>query len=448
MNFNTEVFKASMHVIKLLNDAGHKAFYAGGSVRDFVLNKTPKDFDIATSALPDEVSRLFPKTIEVGKAFGVVIVIIEDFQFEVTTFRSEGNYRDGRHPEWIKFCTHQEDISRRDFTINGMLYDPINNNLIDLVGGKQDIQNRVVRSIGDPMKRFEEDKLRMMRAIRFSCQLEFSIDNKTLEAVKILSDKIIEVSRERIRDELKHILVSNKRSLGIKLLIDSGLMQYIIPEICRMSGVEQPQEFHPEGDVLVHTLIALDILKRPSFELAMGVMLHDVGKPNTSEFFDGRIRFNGHEYVGEQIADKICRDLKFSREESDKIKFLVANHMKFKDVSNMRESTLRRFMSEQWFEDLTKLCYADVMASHKDLSPLEFIEKASEKFKQEDLMPKPLLRGQDLLDLGVSPGPVFKEILTKVEDLQLERKISEKDQAIKYVKDNWKELFSGLKNNN
>lgn len=428
------LYSGALQVLRTLRSAGYEALFAGGCVRDRILGIAPKDYDIATNALPDQVSALFARTVLVGKAFGVVKVVLDDQVVEVATYRTEGRYLDGRRPEWVKFATAREDVLRRDFTINGMLLDPVADAIVDYVGGQEDLRRRIIRTIGNPNDRFEEDKLRMLRAVRFSCQLDFPVEASAVDAIRARAAQIAQVSHERITEELKRILISPRRSRGMQHLLDWGLLQHILPELGAMVGVAQPPEFHPEGDVWVHTLLALDQLQNPDFVLAMGTLLHDVGKPPTYSVDGARIRFNGHDSRGEQMALEICKRLRLSNEETERIAYLVGSHMKFKDVAQMRPSTLKRFLSHPYFEELKKMCRADILAASKDLGSIEFVEKIQKEMPLRELRPAPLIGGRDLIDLGLSPGPLFTEILKRVEDSQLEGEISTREQALDFVR--------------
>lgn len=431
------LLSGALDVLRKIRSAGFEAYFAGGCVRDRILGIPPKDYDIVTNALPDQIGALFHKTVMVGKAFGVVKVVLRDQDVEVATYRTEGRYLDGRHPEWVKFATAREDVLRRDFTINGMLLDPIEDKVLDYVGGREDLRQRVIRTIGDPNARFEEDKLRMLRAARFACQLDFSVDVRLIDAVRVRAEEITQVSFERIRDELKHILLTPRRSRGVQHLLDWGLLKPILPELCAMVGVAQPPEFHPEGDVWVHTLLALDQLSSPGFVMALATLLHDVGKPATFSMDGTRIRFNGHDVKGEEMSREIGQRLKLKNEEIERIAYLVGNHMKFKDVMQMRPSTLKRFLSHPYFEDLKTMCRADIMAAGKDVSSLEFVERVQKAMTREELRPPPLLSGKDLLGLGLAPGPLFAQILKRVEDLQLEGGLRDREEALEFVKKNY-----------
>lgn len=436
-------FKAAIAVLRRLRDAGHETYFAGGCVRDLLRGLSPKDYDIATAARPEQVAALFPRTVEVGRAFGVIKVLIDGNEIEVTTFRSEGPYVDGRRPESVTFTTAEEDVRRRDFTINGLLWDPIEKKVLDFVGGQEDLKNRILRAIGDPSLRFEEDRLRMMRAIRFACQIGLKIEEATYAAIRAHSSGIVTISMERIRDEFKGILLSDRRSAGIEMLAETGLLRYFLPEVLALRGVAQPPEFHPEGDVWTHTLLALDQLKEPTFALALGTLLHDIAKPLTQTFDGNRIRFNGHDVRGASMARDICRRLRLSAEETECVEYLVASHMKFKDVRQMRESTLRRFLSEPHFPDLVRMCEADVLASNKDFSALEYVKTARERFSREPLRPPRLVSGYDLIQMGLTPGPIFSKILNELEDLQLEGKLSTREEALRTARRRVQEIAPG-----
>ncbi|MCK4908740.1 MAG: CCA tRNA nucleotidyltransferase [Planctomycetes bacterium] len=423
----------ALSVIKRLTRSGYQAFFAGGCVRDQLRGKQPIDYDIATDARPNQVIKLFKKTIAVGKAFGVIKVLIGGFEFEITTFRSEGPYRDGRHPSKVTFTDLAHDVQRRDFTINGMAFDPFKRKVIDLVHGRQDLKKKIVRAIGDPLQRFREDKLRMLRAVRFATELNFTIEPKTKGAIKKTVRQISQVSAERIREELKKILLSPHRARGIKLLDDTGLLKRILPEVARMKGVKQPPQFHPEGDVYIHTLITLGHLKNPSWELALATLLHDVGKPPTFMITD-RIRFHEHERVGSEMAEQICQRLKLSNAEKEKVMWLIDRHMVFKDAEKMRVSTLKRLFRAPHYQDLAELHRVDRLASDLDLAPHRFCARLYKKLSKEDLKPPPLINGHDLIKLGLKPGPVFSRILKKVESAQLEKEISTKRQALKLAR--------------
>lgn len=405
-------------IVKNLTDAGFVAYLAGGCVRDLIIGLKPKDYDIATNASPEQIMQLFKRTVPVGAQFGVVKVLLNHESYEVATFR-------GKNAE--------EDVLKRDFTINGLLYDLIQRRVIDYVGGLKDIQNKLIRAIGDPRDRFEEDKLRMMRSIRLAARYGYRIEEKTFEAVQQLAHKIKEVSPERIRDELVKILTEGNAAMGIQLLQESGLLVHILPEVSRMKGVPQPPEFHPEGDVWTHTVKMLENLQNPTPELAMAVLLHDVGKPVTFKIND-RIRFDGHAEVGAGIALEICQRLRFSGKETEKIVQLVRDHLQFLNVKKMRPSTLKRFLRGEHLQDLLELHRLDSISSHQNLENWEFCKEQLAILGKEALNPPPLVRGKDLIAMGYTPGPIFREILNFVEEAQLEGKISSREEALELVK--------------
>ncbi len=427
----------AVKIVKKLCDAGHQAYFAGGCVRDMVMGNEPTDYDITTNAKPEEVQKLFKKTVAVGAQFGVVLVIVDGKQFEVATFRTEGPYSDGRRPDSVAFATAKEDVKRRDFTINGLLYDPLKDEVLDYVDGKRDIEKKIIRTIGEPLERFEEDKLRMIRAVRFASQLDFKIDEKTFDGIKKLADKITVVSWERIGDELTKIVTGNNRGRALQLLADTTLLRYIMPEVEKMIGVPQPEAFHPEGDVFEHTKLTLDQLDKPSDILAFATLFHDIGKPLTFEVTD-RIRFSNHDVVGTEITNNICRRLKFSNEKRKKIASIVANHMRFMHAMEMRESKLKKLLQRDTFLEELELHRADCLASHRNLDIYNFLKEKYEELGEEEIKPEPLINGNDLIELGLSPGPIFKEILTKVEEMQLENKLKSKKKALEWVKKNYK----------
>ena len=429
-------YQAAVSIVRKLKATGHEAYLVGGCVRDLLMKRPPKDFDIATSAKPEEVARLFPKTIPIGVQFGVQMVIQAGMSFEVATFRMDQDYHDGRHPEGVVFTDPKEDALRRDFTVNGLFYDPLKRQVIDFVGGREDLKRRKIRAIGDSGKRFTEDRLRMIRAVRFAAVLDFEIDGETFKAVQEGSRHIIQVSPERIREELLKLFTGPHPGRGLELLESSGLLQVILPEVARMRGVAQPPEFHPEGDVFVHTKLLLDLLAHPSAILAIGALLHDVGKPQTFRIAD-RIRFDGHDRVGRRMAEEICRRFRFSNADCEAITELVGDHMRFKDVRQMRLSTLKRFMAKPTFEEELKLHRADCLASHGDLTNWRFLRRKLKELPAEEIKPKPLVDGHDLLKLGYPQGPVIGSILKAVEEKQLEKELSSKPEALAWVGENF-----------
>ncbi|MBI3611100.1 MAG: CCA tRNA nucleotidyltransferase [Nitrospirae bacterium] len=426
----------AVEIVKVLRGAGFRAYWAGGCVRDLVMGHEPQDYDVATDARPDQVMKLFPKTVPVGVSFGVVKVLADESEFEVATFRSDGRYLDGRHPVEVHYSSDREDAARRDFTINGMFYDPVKREIIDYVEGRRDIKAGIIRAIGNPRERFEEDKLRLMRAVRFAARFEYTIDPQTYEAIKERAGEIVQISAERIRDELKKMLTGPNPSGSISLLLETGLLSAILPEVTAMAGVEQPKEFHPEGDVLTHTLLLLKNLDRPSFELALAAMLHDVGKPPTftpPKADRDRIRFDGHCEVGARMAEAICERLRLSNEQTERVVELVRDHLRFKDVQQMRESTLKRFLRRPGFPDHLELHRLDCLASHGDLTNWEFCKQKLTELGPEEMRPERLLTGDDLIRMGYSPGPIFSEILTRVEDAQLEGRIKTREEAVEWT---------------
>jgi poly(A) polymerase len=423
-------------IVRKLRAAGHVAYYAGGCVRDLLSEQAPKDIDIATDARPDAVQKMFPRTYAVGAHFGVIVVLENDFQFEVATFRSDGAYIDGRHPVEVHFATAKEDAARRDFTINGMFFDPEKEEVIDFVGGREDLKSRLIRAIGDPAQRFAEDRLRMLRAVRFATVLGFEIDPATWNAIVASAVSITQISAERIREELVKIFLSPNRARGWDLLDASGLMRAILPEIEAMKGCEQPPQFHPEGDVFKHTRIMIKMLPpEASLPLVFSVLFHDVAKPSTAVVDDeGRIRFNGHDRIGAEMTEAIMERLRFSRAEIDATVEAVRQHMVFKDVPNMRVAKLKRFMARPTFEDELELHRVDCASSHAMLDNYEFLLKKKEEFANEPIIPPPLVRGDDLIAMGLKPGPNFGEILEAVETRQLEGALKDRDEALKWVR--------------
>ena len=425
------------NIVRKLRSAGHVAYYAGGSVRDLLRGQVPKDIDVATDARPKVVQKMFPRTYAVGAHFGVIVVLEEGFQFEVATFRSDGAYLDGRRPAEVHFSTAEEDAARRDFTINGMFFDPEKAEVIDFVGGRADLEARLIRAIGDPAQRFAEDRLRILRAVRFATVLGFEIEPSTWEAVVAYASSISEISAERIREELVRIFLSPNRARGWDLLDASGLMRFVLPELDAMKGCEQPPQFHPEGDVFKHTRIMLEMLPaEASLPLVFSVLFHDIGKPPTAAVDEeGRIRFNGHDRIGAEMAEAIMERLRFSRTEIDATVEAVRQHMVFKDVPNMRVAKLKRFMARPTFEDELELHRVDCASSHALLDNYEFLLKKKEEFANEPIIPPPLVRGDDLIELGLKPGPQFGEILEAVETRQLEGALTNREEALAWVKE-------------
>jgi poly(A) polymerase len=428
--------KAARKIAERLRDRGHIAYFAGGCVRDMVRGLTPKDYDIATDARPENVRTLFPRTYAVGAHFGVIIVLEDGFQFEVATFRSDEAYIDGRHPIAVHFSSPEEDARRRDFTINGMFLDPASDQVIDLVGGQVDIGAKLVRAIGEPAQRFAEDRLRMLRAVRFATALDYQIDKRTWDALVASASSINQISAERIREELVRIFLSSNRVRGWDLLDASGLMSAILPELEAMKGVLQPEQFHPEGDVFVHTRLMLSLLPESvSIPLVFAVLFHDVAKPVTARVDEtGRIRFNEHDRIGAEMTEAIMRRLRFSGAEIEATVEMVRQHMVFKDAPKMRIAKLKRFMARPTFDEELELHGVDCESSHRMLDNYEFLVSKREEFANEPIIPPPLVRGDDLIAFGLKPGPKFGEILEAVETRQLEGKLRTRDEALDWVK--------------
>jgi poly(A) polymerase len=423
------------NIVERLRASGHTAWFVGGCVRDLLLGRAAKDFDVATSAQPDELLRLFPGAGQVGAHFGVVLVREDGAQVEVATFRSDLEYADGRRPEGVRFETDpRQDALRRDFTINALFLDPASGEVLDFTGGKADLEAKLIRAIGDPEQRFREDRLRLLRAVRFAARLGFTIDAETFRAMQRLAPLIHSVSAERVRDEIGRILTEGGARRGFELLDASGLLREILPEVAAMKGVAQPPEFHPEGDVWIHTLTMLERLREPSLTLALGVLLHDVGKPPTFRVAE-RIRFDGHVEKGVELAQSILTRLRFSHDVIEQTEALIANHMKFKDVPRMRESTLKRFLRLPDFEEHMALHRVDCLSSHGDLGNYEFLRSKQRELPPGQLKPAPLVTGKDLIAAGYRPGPMFGVVLGDIEDAQLEGRISTPDEALRMAKE-------------
>ena len=452
--FNSGKRETAVRIVKTLRAAGHQAYFAGGCVRDMLLGVEAKDFDVATSATPNVVMGLFEKTYSVGAHFGVVLVCKPDGEggeiaTEVATFRHDGAYSDGRRPDAVRFSTDpREDVLRRDFTINGMLLDPVVFEetgdaaaaTLDYVNGREDLANGIVRAIGDPALRFAEDKLRMLRGVRFASRLEFEIEQRTMAAIRAAAPEIGQVSSERIRDELTLMLTEGHARRAFELLDATGLLEKVLPEVVKMHGVKQPPQFHPEGDVWVHTMLLLEKLKPGvSATLAWGALLHDVGKPATfrppdPKKKDDRIRFDGHVEVGVRIAEEVLGRLRFSNEDTEQIVALVKNHMRFGDILQMRESTLKRFLRLPKFDEHLALHWMDASSAHGDLRLYEFAKERLEATPVETMRPKLLVTGRDLIDAGFRPGPEFKAMLDAAEDAQLEGRATTTEEGLAVVR--------------
>ncbi|HTQ54870.1 MAG TPA: CCA tRNA nucleotidyltransferase [Bryobacteraceae bacterium] len=421
-------------IVARLRASGHQAYLVGGCVRDLLLGRTPKDFDVATEARPDRITELFERSEQVGAHFGVVLVRENTAQVEVATFRSDASYSDGRRPDAVCFeASPRQDVMRRDFTINALLLDPDTNEVLDFAGGRADLSRRLIRAIGDADARFREDHLRLIRAVRFAARLGFEIEPQTLAALQRLHRLILRVAPERIRDELVRILTEGGARRGFELLDATGLLGDLLPEVAAMKGVAQPPEFHPEGDVWTHTLLLLERLRSPTPTLAMGALLHDVGKPPAFRVAD-RIRFDGHVEEGVRLARGILGRLRFSNEQAEMIEALIANHMRFKDTGKMRESTLKRFLRMENFAEHLELHRLDCLASNGRLETYKRVCARLAEMGEEELRPKLLLSGRDLIEAGYQPGPQFATMLAALEDAQLEGRVKNRDEALALVR--------------
>jgi len=433
----------AISVVRRLRESGHQAYLCGGCVRDLLLKRKPADYDVTTDATPEQVMRIFPQTYAVGAQFGVVLIPLpkdeiskdENDAVEVATFRSDIGYSDGRHPDQVRYSNDpREDVARRDFTINGLLFDPITDEVLDFVDGRKDLEAGIVRTIGDPEQRLAEDKLRMLRAVRFAARFDYQIEPKTMRAIQKLAPQIRQVSRERVRDELTKMLTEGRARQAFSLLDETRLLPEVLPEISAMKGVEQPPQYHPEGDVFIHTLLLLDKLPQPCPPtLAWGALLHDVGKPATFRVAPDRIRFDGHVEVGIKMGEAICRRLRFSNEDTEQILALIQHHMRFGQVLLMKESTLKKFLRLPRFDEHLELHRLDCESSHGLLTAYDFARDKLNSTPPEVMRPEPLINGNDLIAAGYSPGPQFKEILSAVEDLQLEGTLSNREQALRFV---------------
>jgi tRNA nucleotidyltransferase/poly(A) polymerase len=431
---------AATDIARRLQAAGHTTYFAGGCVRDELLGHPPHDFDLATSAKPTEVQKLFLHTQAVGAHFGVILVMEHGRAFEVATFRSDHEYLDGRRPEMVTFSTPEEDAARRDFTINGMFHDPVADRFIDFVGGRDDLAAGIIRAIGDPVARFREDKLRLLRAVRFAARFDYEIEPGTWDALVAHAADIHAVSAERIREELVKIFTHPNRVRGFDLLDRSGLLRVVLPEIENLKGCEQPPQFHPEGDVFVHTRAMLELLPPDApADLVLAVLFHDIGKPPTFRYHadEDRIRFNGHDRVGADMTEALMGRLRFSRAETDRVVEAVRQHMVFKDVQNMRTAKLKRFMAREGFGTEIELHRVDCQSSHGALDNYDFLRAKAEEFAKEPLIPPPLVTGRDLMALGWKPGPQFGPVLEAVQTAQLEGTLTSPEQALAWVRENF-----------
>jgi poly(A) polymerase len=451
MNLTSPKAQEAARIVETLRDNGFSAYLAGGCVRDVLLGREPADYDVATSATPRDVMELFPQTYAVGAQFGVVLVPVrnhdpagerDNYAIEVATYRSDGAYSDGRHPDDVRFSAEARlDVQRRDFTINGLLLDPETSEILDYVGGRADLERGIVRTIGNPHLRFSEDKLRLLRAVRFAARFQYQIEDRTFAAIRELAPQIHQVSRERVRDEILKMLTEGRARRAFELLDQTELLEQVLPEVKKMQGVEQPPQFHPEGDVWIHTLMLLEGLPAGcSKTLALGALLHDVGKPPTFRRAPDRIRFDQHAEIGTTMAAAICRRFRLSNEEIEQVSALVANHMRFADVTRMKESTFKRFVRLPEFEEHLELHRLDCLGSHRNLDLYHFTREKLRTTPAEQIRPEPLISGDDLIQAGYTPGPQFKELLTAVEDAQLEGSIRTKEEALALANEKAKQL--------
>jgi poly(A) polymerase len=421
-----------VEIIRRLRDAGWEAYLVGGIVRDLLLGRAPHDLDIVTSAPPDAVAALFPRSVPTGAEFGVVTVVADRRAFQVATFRREGPYLDGRRPSFVEYADLREDILRRDFTVNALVYDPLTDRILDFTGGLADLERRTLRTVGDPAARFGEDRLRLLRAVRFATELQFTIDPATLEAITALAPTISGVSAERVRDELLRILIAPERETGVRLLQSTGLLAVVLPEVAAMAGVPQPPDVHPEGDVLTHTCLALRHLADPSSVLALATLLHDVGKPPTLTVAD-RIRFHGHAEAGARIAERICRRLRLPAADTGAVVTLVRDHLRIGDLPQMRPGKATRFLRRADFLDLLELHRVDCLASHGDLGVYRWAAAARAALDAAGPPPPRLVTGDDLIALGYAPGPQFAEMLDAADVAQAEGEIQTAEEGRAWI---------------
>jgi len=445
----------AFEILRKIREAGFTAYFAGGAVRDKLTGRPPKDYDIATDALPDSIENFFPKTVAVGKAFGVIVVVQNGLETEVATFRTDVGYQDGRRPDSVQFCGAQEDAKRRDFTINGMFYDPVTDKIIDYVGGRADLEKKIIRAIGNPETRFAEDHLRMLRAVRFAHTLEFEIEPATRAAIQQYAANLSKISAERIENEFSRILTeSAKPGNALRELVDLGLMKHIIPELLPMIGQEQPPQFHPEGDVFEHTALMLNLMNEqagmpapPAAQaslpvhpsnfkklLAYTVLLHDVGKPASAFQAADRLRFHGHDRKSAEMAEEILRRLKLPVKEIKQIVTAIGGHMRFIEVQRMKRSTLRKMMGAETFGLELELHRLDCAGSHGLLDNYEFLLEKLDEMQSEPALPEPWVTGKDLIELGVQPGPPMGALLQKAYDAQLEGRFVIRDELLLWIK--------------
>jgi poly(A) polymerase len=426
-----------------LREAGHQALLAGGCVRDLLMGATPKDYDIATTARPENVEDLFERTDTVGRQFGVCRVRLGEDTYEVATFRRESGYSDGRHPDSVTFCDARQDAARRDFTINAMFWDPGDGRVLDFFGGRCDLAAGLIRAVGDPEERFREDHLRLMRAVRFAARLGFRIEDATRRALASLADLTVQVSAERLQQELRIILTDRDPAAALRLMDDLGMLMRVFPELADTVGCEQPANYHPEGDVFVHTILTVEKLgPHPEFETALAALLHDIGKPEASRRSEP-LRFPAHAEIGAQMAAETCHRLRLSKHETDRICWLIRRHLYFRDAPGMRESKLKRLFADPGFEQLAEIHRADALASWGNLENYDYVMERRRTMPPEQILPPPLVTGDDLIRMGYEPGPLFGEVLDRVRDAQLEALVAGREQALELARRTAEEIRAG-----
>ena len=430
-----ELFSAGKSIVERLRTAGYQAYFAGGAVRDLLLGRQPGDIDIATSATPEQIHTIFPETHDSGVSFGVITIHEEKFQFETATFRKECGYTDGRHPGKTSYTeSPEEDVQRRDFTINGMMLDPVSGEILDFVGGMEDLKRGIIRTIGDGKQRFQEDALRILRAIRFHARYDFPLAPETREAAENLAGNLVLLSPERIKAELEEMLTGPRPEQAFRLMEELGILKVILPEISALKGVEQPPEYHPEGDVFEHTMIMLGMMAHPTPSAAWGILLHDVGKKDTFKIHpDGRIHFYGHEAVGAGMARRILQRFRASRELTELVSAGVRDHMRFTQSHLMRRSTLRKLLAEPSFKTTLEILRTDCASCHGKMDDYLFLLDFMTELHGEPAIPPPLITGNDLIALGYRPGPAMGKLLQKIQTLQLEGTLSSREEALDFL---------------
>ncbi|MEI6079644.1 MAG: CCA tRNA nucleotidyltransferase [bacterium] len=439
--FPPKVYTKAIYIVDKLKQHGHVAFFVGGCIRDVLMGIKPHEIDITTSATPEIIKSIFEKVYLVGEKFGVCVVSVDGEEFQIATFRKDAPYKDGRHPTYVTFSNPKEDAMRRDFTINALFWEPIDSKLYDYVGGLDDLHDAVIRAVGDPLERFEEDRLRIIRCARFISQLNFAVDRPTYEAMFKIKDPLKGISAERIRDEIEKILMTQHPSIAITVLDEIGVLKKVLPELCAMRHVPQPPNYHPEGDVWNHTMLAIDIAAKDiadkDIALMWAVLLHDVGKPSTITMpkdKDDRIRFNGHDVEGQRLAREILSRLRVPNKVIDDVAYMIKDHIRIGKAQEIRKGRLKMIMAQDAFKNEMSLNYADVMASHKDLTIWNFLKKEYAEFEKEKQLPEAIVNGDFLIKIGYKPSPAFSEIIDKAYEAQLEGEFSDEEAAKKFVK--------------